>query len=97
MFNIIIIRMIMEIYAAPELSNYTTALGAYNVTSITYEINQHTHASEHIHTHTYTRTTQTHMPHTHTHSHKHTHTHTHTHIHIRARSKKFVLRKIRLV
>ena len=39
----------MEIYAAPKLSKYMTALGAYNVKSFTYEINQHTH--EHTHTH----------------------------------------------
>ena len=39
----------MEIYAAPKLSKYMTALGAYNVKSFTYEINQHTH--EHARTH----------------------------------------------
>ena len=36
------IIIIMEIYAAPELMKYTTALGAYNIKSFTYEINQHT-------------------------------------------------------
>ena len=49
----------MEIYVAPNLSKYTTALGAYNIKSFTYELKQHTHA--HIHaranarTHTQTR------------------------------------------
>ena len=28
----------MEIYAAPKLSKYLTVLGAYNITSFTYEI-----------------------------------------------------------
>ena len=46
----IIIITVMEIYAAPKLSQYMTALGAYNVKSFTYEINQHKH--EHTHTHT---------------------------------------------
>ena len=32
----------MEIYAAPKLSKYMTALGAYNVKSFTYEINKDT-------------------------------------------------------
>ena len=43
------IIIIMEIYAAPKLSKYMTALGAYNVKSFTYEINQHRH--EHARTH----------------------------------------------
>ena len=32
----------MEIYAAPKLLKYMTALGAYNVKSLTHEIDQHT-------------------------------------------------------
>ena len=52
----------MEIYAAPKLSKYTTALGAYNIKSFTYEINQHTHSRAR----------------THTRMHAHTHAHTHT-------------------
>ena len=59
----------MEIYAAPKLSKYMTALGANNVKSFTYEINPHTHT--HIHTHKHTHT---HTPHmcacTHTRMHK---------------------------
>ena len=62
--------MIMEIYAAPKLSKYMTALGAYNVKPFTYEINQHTHEHTQTHTHTHTRTRT------------HTHTHTHTHKHV---------------
>ena len=42
-----ILRIIMEIYAAPKLSKYMAALSAYNIKSLTYEINQNTH----IHTH----------------------------------------------
>ena len=42
--------IIMEIYAAPKLSKYTTALGAYKIKSFTYKINQHTHARTHTHT-----------------------------------------------
>ena len=88
--------MWLEIYAAPKLLKYTTALGTYNIRSFTYEINQHTHTHTHIHTHTlhHTCTTPTHI-HTHTtptHIHTHTthtqqththtpHTHTHTHTH----------------
>ena len=54
----------MEIYAAPKLSKYTTALGAYNIKSVTYEINQHTrsrartHTRMHAHTHAHTHTEQ---------------------------------------
>ena len=88
--------------AAPKLSKYMTALGAYNVKSFTYEINQHTHEHTHIHTHTHTHTHTHHTtPHTHTHTH-HTHTHTHARAltqlrtHTQALSKKFVLRKVRL-
>ena len=73
--------MIMEIYAMPKLSKYMTALGAYNVKSFTYEINQHLHEYTHTHTHTHTYT-----PHTHTRAHACSHT--------KASSKKFVLRKI---
>ena len=64
----------MEIYAAPKLSKYMTALGAYNVKSFTYEINQHMHvrALACAHARTYTRM--------HTHACTHTHTHTHTHM-----------------
>ena len=42
----------MEIYAAPKLSRYTTALGAHNNKSFTYKINQHTHMQIHSHAHT---------------------------------------------
>ena len=58
----------MEIYAAPKLSKYMTSIGAYNVKSFTYEINQHMHARAHTHTHT-----------THTHACIHMRAHTHTH------------------
>ena len=60
----------MEIYAAPKLSKYMTALGADNVKSFTYEINQHTHARARTHTHN----THTHTHHTHTRTHAHTST-----------------------
>ena len=43
----------MEIYAAPKLSKYMAALSAYNIKSLTYEINQHTHAHAHTHTDTH--------------------------------------------
>ena len=56
------IIIIMEIYVAPKLSKYTTALGTY-VKSFTYETTQHAHA--HTHTHT---------PHTHTCARAHTST-----------------------
>ena len=51
----------MEIHAAPKLSRYTTALGAYTIKSFTSDINQRTHAhtnkqKPHIHTHTHPRT-----------------------------------------
>ena len=69
----------MEIYAAPKLSKYMTALGAYNVKSFTHEINQHTHARAHTHSHTYARARER----------------AHTRTHTQAHSKKFVLRKIR--
>ena len=49
----VIIIIITEIYAAPKLSKYMTALGAYNVKSFTYEINQHMHEHTHTHTHTH--------------------------------------------
>ena len=42
--------MIMEIDAAPKLSKYMTAPGAYNVKSFIYEINQYTRARAHTHT-----------------------------------------------
>ena len=77
-----ILRIIMEIYAAPKLSKYTKALGAYNIKSFTYEINQHMHARAHMHIHTQTHTAHTQtdtLTHTHTHTYTHTHTHTHTH------------------
>ena len=77
----------MEIYAAPKLSKYMTARGAYNVKSSTYKINQHMH--EHTpptHTHTHT---------THTRARARARTRAHTRTHTQARSKKFVLRKIR--
>ena len=56
----------MEIYAAPKLSRYTTALGVYNIKSFTYEINQHMHIyiCTHIHAQTHARVhtyTQKHM------------------------------------
>ena len=76
----------MEIYAAPKMSKYMTALGAYNIKSFTHDINQHMHEHTHIHTHTHT--------YTHTHHHHH-HQHTTTRAHTQARSKKFVLRKTR--
>ena len=82
----------MEIYAAPKLSKYKTALGAYNIKSFTYQRNQHTHACARASARTHTH------PHTHTHTHTHTtHTHARTHArtHTRARYRKFVLRKIR--
>ena len=41
--EIILIIIIIEVYAAPKLSRYMTVLGAYNIKSFTYEINQHTH------------------------------------------------------
>ena len=67
--------IIMEIYAAPILSKYTTALGAYNTKSFNCEMNQHTRARAHARTHART--------HTHTHTHTHTprarsHTYAHT-------------------
>ena len=62
----LLLLLIMEIYAAPKLSKYMTALGGYNVKSFTYEINQHMH--KHTHTH------HTHTPHTHAHSHTHAYT-----------------------
>ena len=84
----LLLLIIMEIYAAPKLSKYMTAPGAYNVKSLIYEINQHmheyTHTPTHSHTHTYTHTT-------HTNARMRAHTRPHT----QARSKKFVLRKIR--
>ena len=43
----------MEIYTVPKLSKYMTALGAYNIKSFIYEINQHTHMCTHTHTHTH--------------------------------------------
>ena len=78
----IIIIIIIEIDAAPKLSKYTTALGAYNVKSFTYEINQHMH--EHTHNNDNNNTNNT-----------HTRARAHTRTHTQARSKKFVLRKIR--
>ena len=62
-----ITRIIMESYAVPKLSKYMTALGAYNVKSFTYEINQHTHTS-------------THTPHTRPHVRTLTHARTHKHV-----------------
>ena len=64
----------MEIYAAPKLFRYATALGNYNIKSFTYEINQH---SVCLHTHT----PHTHKTHTHTHTHTHTYRQTHIHTH----------------
>ena len=51
-----IMIIIMEIYAAPKLSKYMTALGAYNVKSFTYEINQHMHEYTHTRALTHART-----------------------------------------
>ena len=62
--------IIMEIYAAPKLSKYMTALGAYNVKSFTYEINKHMH--EYTNTHTRARA--------HTRTHTLTHACTHKHV-----------------
>ena len=70
----VITIIIMEIYAAPKLSKYMTALGAYSVKSFTYEINQHTHEHTHTHTHTYTYT------HACMHACSHTHARTHKHL-----------------
>ena len=58
-----------------------TALGAYNVKSFTYEINQHMH--EHTHNNDNNNNNNT-----------HTRARAHTRTHTQARSKKFVLRKI---
>ena len=67
----------MEIYAAPKLSQYMTALGAYNVKSFTYEINQHMHK----HTSTPTDThTHTHTAHTRARARALTHARTHKHV-----------------
>ena len=52
-----IIVIIMETLAAPKLSKYTTALGAYNIESFTHKINQQMHAHPpHTHTHTLVHT-----------------------------------------
>ena len=59
-----------------------TALGAYNVKSFPYEINQHMH--EHTHNNDNNNNNNT-----------HTRARAHTRTHTQARSKKFVLRKIR--
>ena len=40
----------MEIYAAPKLPRYTTALGAYNSKSFMYEINQRMYMHARMHT-----------------------------------------------
>ena len=57
----------MEIYAAPKLSKYMTALDAYNVKSLTYKlINPCTSTHTHPHTHTHT-----HTPHTYGQAHVH--------------------------
>ena len=61
----VLIIIIMEIYAAPKLTKYMTALGAYNVKSFTYENNQHMHERARTHT-------------THTRAHARSHTHAHT-------------------
>ena len=57
----------IEIYAAPKLSKYMTALGAYNVKSFTYKFNQLTHENTHTHIQT---------PHTYARLHTHAHTST---------------------
>ena len=69
----------MEIYAAPKLSKYITALGAYNVKSFTYEINQHMHENTH-------NNDNNNNNNTHTRARMRAHTRTHT----QARSKKFL-------
>ena len=70
--------IIMEIYAAPKLSKYMTALGAYNVKSFTYIlINTCTSTPTHPHTHTHTHT-HTHPTHTHECAHAHSDTPAHT-------------------
>ena len=69
-----IMIIIMEIYAAPKLSKYMTALGAYNVISFTYKLINtctSTPTHPHIHTHTYT-------PHTHERAHARSDTPAHT-------------------
>ena len=64
------IIIIMEIYDAPKLSWYTTALGAYNGKSFTNRINRNTHAHTQTHTHTHTHTPRACV---HTHMRAHTH------------------------
>ena len=65
----------MKIHAAPQLSKYTTALGAYNIKSFTYEINQHTYARARARTHTHT-----HTHHIHTRARSPTHARTREHV-----------------
>ena len=73
----LIIIIIMEIYAAPKLSKYMTALGAYNVKSFTYDKFSNTCTSTHTHTHTHTHT----RTHTRTHTHARVHACSHMHAH----------------
>ena len=47
----------MEIYAAPKLSKYMTALGANSVKSFTYKLIKTCTSKHPPHTHTYTHTT----------------------------------------
>ena len=64
----------MDIYAAPKLSKYMTALGTYNVKSFTYKLINtctSTPTHPHIRTHTYT-------PHTHERAHARSDTPAHT-------------------
>ena len=77
----ITIMIIMESYAAPKLSKYTTPQGTYDIKSFTYEINQHMHTDRQTDTHTHTHMRACAHTCTHTQSciNKYTHTHTHTH------------------
>ena len=83
----VIIIIIMEIYAAPKLSKYMTALGAYNVKSFTFKL-INTCTSTPTHPHTYTLT------HTHTHTHTH-HTHECAHARSDTPAHKHVVRQSR--
>ena len=60
----------MEVYDAPKLSRYTTAMGAYNCKSSIYGIKQHTHTRARAHARTHVLT------------HARTHTHAHTLEHV---------------
>ena len=65
----ITIMIIMESYAAPKLSKYTTPQGTYDIKSFTYEINQHMHTDRQTDTHTHTHTCVHVLTHARTHKH----------------------------